>query len=203
MIEEKKTMQNSSANPEILSHNLGGEFLLKETDFRTVFTPDDYSEEQLQLRQAIRQFYAMEIDPMREAIDAEGGCRLVPPLLDKMAKMGFLGIGVAEAYGGVPANFSTQLAVGEIIGNGHSFSTAPGIQASLGIAVVALYGNDAQKRKYLPGIVDCSIKACYCLTEPGSGSDANAAKSRVTLSQDGSHYILNGQKMWLVLWMLT
>ena len=175
----------------------GGEFLVKESDPQDIFTPEDYTEEQLMYRGAVSDWYAQHIDPIREKFDTPEGYALAPKLLEKMGEIGFLGIGVPEEYDGIDVDFKSQLVIGEATADGHAFSLTPGIQTSLGVAPVLLYGNEEQKAKYLPKIVTAEVKTCYCLTEPGSGSDASAAKTRATLSEDGSHYLLNGQKMWI------
>jgi len=120
-----------------------------------------------------------------------------PGLLEKMGELGFLGIGVPEAYGGFAADFTTQLIFGEVAYASWSFGLTIGVQTSLGIAPLLLYGNQEQKDKYLPGIVSAERKSCYCLTEPTAGSDANSGKTRATLNKNGTHYTLNGQKMWI------
>lgn len=190
-------MADPTTAPQTHASLRGAEFLVKESDPQTIFTPEDYTEEQVMYRQALSDWYAQHIDPIREKFDTEEGYALAPALLEQMGEMGFLGIGVPEEYGGIDVDFKSQLVIGEVTADGHAFSLTPGIQMSLGVAPVLLYGNDAQKQKYLPRIVTAEVKTCYCLTEPGSGSDASAAKTRATLSPDGSHYLLNGQKMWI------
>lgn len=174
-----------------------GTFLLHDRDVQGVFTPEDFTEEQRMLRQSIRDFIQQEIEPHYQAFDSKKGIEMGPGLLEKMGELGFLGIGVPEAYGGFEADFTTQLAFGEVAYASWSFGLTIGVQTSLGVAPLLLYGNKAQKDKYLPGIVSAERKSCYCLTEPTAGSDANSGKTRAVRNEAGTHYILNGQKMWI------
>lgn len=175
----------------------GGVFLVQEQEYQSVFSPDDFEEEQLMLRQSLQDFLDKRVESRYQDFDGEKGYELAPQLLEEMGQMGFLGIGVPDTYGGMEAGYRTQLAMGEIAYSAWSFGLAIGVQTSLGVAPLLLYGNPEQKAKYLPGIVEGRIKSCYCLTEPGAGSDANSGKTRATLSADGNHYLLNGQKMWI------
>jgi len=175
----------------------GGEFLLREADPESVFCPEDFNEEQIMLRKSVRDFLNREVESRHELFDGPEGRELAPGLLEQMGQLGFLGIGVPEEYGGFEANFVTQLAFGEIAYASWAFGLSIGVQTSLGVAPLLLYGNAEQKAKYLPGIVSAEIKSCYCLTEPGAGSDANSGKTQAVYSDDRSHFILNGQKMWI------
>jgi len=174
-----------------------GTFLLHDRQVEGLFTPEDFTEEQRMLRQSIRDFMQQEIEPHYKAFDSKKGIEMGPGLLEKMGELGFLGIGVPEAYGGFAADFTTQLIFGEVAYASWSFGLTIGVQTSLGIAPLLLYGNQEQKDKYLPGIVSAERKSCYCLTEPTAGSDANSGKTRATLNKNGTHYTLNGQKMWI------
>ncbi len=175
----------------------GGAFLVQETEARNVFIPEELSEEQLMMRSALADFIDQEIAPRLPELDSQKDLTLVPKLLEKAGELGFLGIGVPEEYGGIEMDFTTALANNEMAANAGSFALAIGVQTSIGIAPILLYGNAEQKTKYLPKLVTGEWKTCYCLTEPSSGSDANSAKTRATLSEDGKHYIINGQKMWI------
>lgn len=174
-----------------------GSFLLGDRSVKGLFTPELFTEEQRMLRQSIRDFLDKEIHAHYQLFDSKEGIERGPALLKKMGDLGFLGIGVPEAYGGFEADFRTQLAFGEVAYAAWSFGLTIGVQTSLGIAPLLLYGNKAQKDKYLPGIVSADRKSCYCLTEPTAGSDANSGKTRARMNEAGTHYLLNGQKMWI------
>jgi alkylation response protein AidB-like acyl-CoA dehydrogenase len=175
----------------------GGEFLIKPSRPEDIFTPEDYTEEQLLFRKSMRDFLDKELEPIKEKFDTVEGTTLAPALLERMGELGFHGIGVPEAYGGLGADFKTELAFGEIASDSFAFAQSIGVHTGLGIYPVLYYGTPEQQAKYLPGIIAAKIKCSYCLTEPGSGSDANAARTRAVLSADGTHYVLNGQKMWI------
>jgi alkylation response protein AidB-like acyl-CoA dehydrogenase len=118
-------------------------------------------------------------------------------LLDQAGQLGLLGISVPEAYNGLGKDFLTSMLVTEVLGAGHSFAVALSAHTGIGTLPILYYGTEAQKQKYVSKLATGEWKGCYCLTEPGSGSDANAARTRATLSADGKHYLLNGQKMWI------
>jgi len=178
-------------------HLKGGDFLTGSPPAETIFTPEDFTEEHRMLRNSVRDFIEQHVEPRREDFDSAKGYELAPALLEEMGRLGFLGLGVPEEYGGYEADFSTQLAFGEVAYPAWSFGLSIGVQTSLGVAPLLLYGNQAQKQKYLPGIVSAQIKSCYCLTEPGAGSDANSGKTNAVYTKDGKHLLLNGQKMWI------
>ena len=174
----------------------GGEFLITETNAQNVFIPEEYNEEQKMIAQTCRDFLAQEVWPNLDKIDKqEEG--LTIKLLDKAAELGLLGLNIPEQYGGFEKDFITGMLATEIIGAGHSFAVSISAHTGIGTLPTAYYGNDAQKAKYLPKLASGEWKACYCLTEPGAGSDANSGKTKAVLSKDGKHYILNGQKMWI------
>ena len=175
----------------------GGEFLLTKSDYSTVFTPEDYTEEQKMFRSSMRDFLNKEVEPIKEKFDTKEGTELAPGLLEKMGELGFHGIGVPEEYGGLNCDMKTELAFGEIASDSFAFSQSIGVHTGLGVYPILLYGTEEQKKRYLNDIVTAKIKCSYCLTEPGSGSDANSGKTKAILNQGQSHYILNGQKMWI------
>ncbi len=175
----------------------GGEYIIKETPFHEVFCPEDYTEEQLMFRHSMRDFLNKEVEPIKEKFDSKEGTQIAPKLLEKMGELGFHGIGVPEEYGGLNCDFKTELAFGEIASDSFAFAQSIGVHTGLGIYPVLLYGTEEQKSKYLSKIVSAEIKCSYCLTEPGSGSDANAAKTKAIYTEDGAHFILSGQKMWI------
>jgi len=174
----------------------GGQFLIQELTSDKIFTPEEFSEEQRMMAQSCDDFIGAEVTPILDRIDAlEEG--LMPKLVEKAGEMGLLSISIPEAYGGFGGDFTTSILTTERLGAGHSFAVALAAHTGIGTLPILYFGNDAQKNKYLPKLASGEWKASYCLTEPGSGSDALAAKTKAILSEDGKHYILNGQKMWI------
>jgi len=174
----------------------GGEFLIKETAPLDIFIPEEFNEEQKMIQQSCSDFLDQEVYPNLDRIDAlEEG--LMDSLLTKAGELGLLGISVPEEYGGFGKNFVTSMLSAEVTGAGYSFAVALSAHTGIGTLPILYFGNKAQKEKYIPKLASGEWKGCYCLTEPGSGSDANSGKSKAVLSEDGKHYILNGQKMWI------
>ena len=175
----------------------GGEFLIRETTAEDIFIPEEFSEEQRMMAKACQDFIDMEIMPFAEEIDSMKDPDLVPRILRKAGEMGLLGISVPEQYGGMGMSFNTSMLIADIIGSAGSFSTTYGAHTGIGTLPILYYGTEEQKEKYLPKLATAEWAACYCLTEPDAGSDANSGKSKAVLSPDGRHYLLNGQKMWI------
>jgi alkylation response protein AidB-like acyl-CoA dehydrogenase len=174
----------------------GGEFLIKETKAEDIFIPEQWNEEQLMIAQTCQEFLAQEVHPNLDRIDnQEEG--LMESLLEKAGELGLLGISIPEEYGGFGKDFVTTMLTTEVTGAGHSYSVAMAAHTGIGTLPILYYGNEEQKAKYIPKLASGEWKACYCLTEPGSGSDANSGKTKAILSEDGKHYVLNGQKMWI------
>ncbi len=174
----------------------GGEFLIKESQPEDIFIPEELNEEQLMIKQMTKEFVETQVLPNLDRIDAhEEG--LMAGLLEKAGEIGILGLPIPEQYGGFNKDFNTISVVTEETGAAHAFSVAYGAQSGIGTLPILYFGTEAQKQKYLPGLAAGKIHASYCLTEPGSGSDALAAKTKAVLSEDGKNYILNGQKMWI------
>ncbi|MDH5609123.1 MAG: acyl-CoA dehydrogenase family protein [Cyclobacteriaceae bacterium] len=174
----------------------GGEFIVKETSYHRVFIPEEFSEEQKMMAAATQDFIDREILPNIERLDKmEPG--LMPGLMDKAGELGLLGLSVPEAYGGMGMNFNTSMLIADIFASSGSFSTAYGAHTGIGTLPILYYGSEEQKQKYLPKLVSGEWKASYCLTEPDAGSDANSGKTKATLTADGKHYLLTGQKMWI------
>jgi alkylation response protein AidB-like acyl-CoA dehydrogenase len=174
----------------------GGEFIIRKTLPSQIFTPEEWTEEQKMIGQMCDDFIAQEITPNLERIDKmEEG--LMSSLLDKAGELGMLGMTVPEEYGGMGVDFKTSLLATEKLGKGHSFSVAYGAHTGIGTLPLLYYGNDAQKAKYVEKLATGKWKAAYCLTEPGSGSDANSGKTKAVLSEDGTYYSITGQKMWI------
>jgi alkylation response protein AidB-like acyl-CoA dehydrogenase len=175
----------------------GGEFLIKETDAQQVFIPEEFTEEQRMVAQTCQDFLEKEVYPRLDEIDSMKNPDLMPSLMDKAGELGLLGTSIPEQYGGFGMNFNTSMLVTDVIGAGHSFAVALSAHTGIGTLPILYYGNDEQKARYLPKLATGEWKAAYCLTEPDSGSDANSGKTKAVLSEDGKHYIINGQKMWI------
>lgn len=174
----------------------GGEFIIRDVNHNDVFTPEEWTEEQQMISQMCDDFIVHEITPLLDRIDKmEEG--LMPSLMEKAGELGLLGLSVPEDLGGMGVDFKTSLLATERLGKGHSFSVAFGAHTGIGTLPLLYYGNAEQKAKYIPKLATGEWKAAYCLTEPGSGSDANSGKTKAVLTEDGKHYILNGQKMWI------
>lgn len=175
----------------------GGQFLVKETPCEAVFTPEDFTEEQKMMKDSVREFVDREIWPKKEEFEKKN-YKLTEELLKKAGEMGFLGVSVPEEYEGMGMGFvTTMLVVDHISGATGSFSTAFGAHSGIGTLPITLYGNEEQKRKYVPKLATGEWFGAYALTEPGAGSDANSGKTKAVLSEDGTHYKISGQKMWI------
>lgn len=174
----------------------GGEFIIRKTNPEDIFTPEEWTEEHEMIGKMCDDFINQEVVPVLDRMDKmEDG--LMQSILEKAGELGMLGLSVPEELGGMGVDFKTSLLATERLGPGHSFSVAYGAHTGIGTLPLLYYGNDAQKAKYIPKLATGEWKAAYCLTEPGSGSDANSGKTKAILSADGSHYVLNGQKMWI------
>jgi len=175
----------------------GGEFLIRETEAHEIFIPEEWSEEQKMIVQTCRDFLAAEVHPKLDEIDSMKYPDLMPGILEKAGELGLLGTTVPEEYGGFGMDFNTSLLIAEEFGKGHSFAVAISAHTGIGTLPILYYGNEEQKAKYLPKLATGEYKASYCLTEPDAGSDANAGKTKATLTEDSKYYVLNGQKMWI------
>ena len=174
----------------------GGEFLVKDAKPEDVFIPEEFDEEQMMIAQSCEDFVETEVAPNFDALDKhEEG--LMPSLLKKAGELGLLGIAIPEEYDGFGQSFLTNMKANEAIGGAYSFSVAFMAHTGIGTMPLLYYGNEEQKQKYLSKLATGEWLAAYCLTEPGAGSDANAGTTKAVLSDDGKHYILNGQKMWI------
>lgn len=174
----------------------GGEFLIRETEASEIFIPEEFNEEQKMIADMARDFIRTEVLPNLDKIDhQEDG--LMQKLLDKSGELGLLATSIPEEFGGFGKDFNTSLLLTEVVGAGHSYAVALAAHTGIGTLPILYFGNEEQKKKYLPKLATGELKAAYCLTEPGSGSDALAAKTKAVLSPDGKHYVLNGQKMWI------
>ena len=174
----------------------GGEWLIKESSPFETFTPENFVEEQLMIRDMCNQFLEAEIYPNLDRIDdLEPG--LMKSLMSKAGEQGLLSVSFPEQYGGLGKDFITSTIVNEYLGAGHSFSVAIAAHTGIGTLPILYFGTQAQKEKYIPKLISGEWAGAYGLTEPNSGSDALGAKTSAKLSEDGKHYILNGQKCWI------
>src|SRR6056297_825970 len=174
----------------------GGEFLLKEIDANDIFIPEEFDEEQQMIAQTCDDFLETEVFPNLDRIDSqEPG--LMREILQKAGELGLLGISVPEEYEGFGQNIVTSMLSADKLGAGYSFSVAFSAHTGIGTLPLVYYGNEEQKQRYLPKLASGELIASYCLTEPNAGSDANSGTTKAVLSEDGKHYILNGQKMWI------
>ena len=176
---------------------IGGSFLVRDTPFSEIFTPEDFSEEQKMMRDSIKEFIDRQVWPVKPQIEKKD-YKLIEGLLKELGDMGILSISVPEAYDGMGMGFvDTMLACDYVSGATGSLATAYGAHTGIGTMPIVLYGTEEQKKKYLPKLSTGEWFGSYALTEPEAGSDANSGKTTAKLSEDGKHYILNGQKMWI------
>ena len=174
----------------------GGEWLIKESNAFETFTPEDFNEEQIMVKDMCIQFLNTEVLPISDRIDKmEPG--LVAGLMEKAGEQGLLGSSIPESFGGLGKDFITSTLVNEGLGGGYSFSVAIAAHTGIGTLPILYFGTDAQKEKYIPKLAGGQWKGAYGLTEPNSGSDALGAKTTAKLSEDGKYYSLNGQKCWI------
>ncbi len=183
------------------SNLTGGAFLLNNTPINEVFIPEEFTEEQLMILDTVKEFMVKEVHGLGIAkvasLDAEKDKDLVLEIFHKASELGFSGVSIDEKYGGMGLDFNTGLLFTEGLAGGFSFATTIGCQTSIGSLPILWYGTEEQKLKYLPAIANGEKGCSYCLTEPNAGSDANSGKTRAVLNAEGTHYILNGQKMWI------
>jgi alkylation response protein AidB-like acyl-CoA dehydrogenase len=174
----------------------GGEFLIRETEAASLFIPEEFDEEQRLIKESASDFIEAEVHPLLDRLDnhEEG---LMEGLMKKAGELGLFALSIPEEYGGYKKDFNTSLLVTEAVGGGHSFPVAFAAHTGIGILPILYFGTEEQKQKYLPHLSSGEWIAAYCLTEPGSGSDALAAKTKAVLTPEGDNYLLNGQKMWI------
>ncbi|MBX7181050.1 MAG: acyl-CoA dehydrogenase family protein [Bacteroidia bacterium] len=185
-----------------MSSNLvGGSFLLKNSNPSDVFIAEEFSEEQKMVFDLVKDFMLREVHGMGlekvATLDAEKDREKVLEIFRKASEVGLCGVSIDEQYGGMGLDFNTGLLYTEALSLGFSFATTIGCQTSIGSLPIVWYGNEEQKAKYLPGIATGELACSYCLTEPSAGSDANSGKTKAVLNSEGTHYLLNGQKMWI------
>ena len=174
----------------------GGEFLLKESGEAHTFSPEDFSEEHKMIKEMVDKFIDDRIKPNVSRIEKqEAG--LASQLMEEIGELGILSAHMPEKYGGMQMDFISNSLIAEGMGSAGSFSVSYNAHTGIGMLPILYFGTEEQKEKYLPLLSSGEWKAAYCLTEPGSGSDALSAKTRAELNETGTHYIINGQKMWI------
>jgi alkylation response protein AidB-like acyl-CoA dehydrogenase len=174
----------------------GGAFLIEERTTKEIFTPEDFTEEHRMIAETTRQFIDNEVMPHIDELEKKNW-KLARDLVKKAADLGLIGANIPEEYGGLGLDQTSGALVGENIGRSASFATTLGAESGIGLLPIIYFGTEAAKQKYLPKIASGELITAYALTEAGSGSDAMAAKATARLSADGTHYILNGEKMFI------
>src|SRR5438067_9019583 len=175
---------------------VGGSFLIEERTPEEIFTPEDFTDEHRMIAETTREFVDNEVRPATEELE-QHNWQLARELIRKAAELGLIGVNIPEEYGGLGLDQTSGAIVGEMMGRSASFATTLGAQSGIGLTPIIYFGTEAAKQKYLPKIAAGEMITAYALTEAGSGSDAMAAKATARLSADGTHYILNGEKMWI------
>ena len=175
----------------------GGAFIYQATSATDVFVPEGFNEEQRMIKEMIIDFINTEVKPNLDKLDAMEDKTLMLQALKKSGELGMLGVNIPEELGGMDLNMVTTLIFGETTAHGHAFATAIGAHTSIGTLPIVYYGTKEQQTKYLPNLANGTHMASYCLTEPDAGSDANSGKTKAILNSEGTHYLINGQKMWI------
>src|SRR5712671_4923428 len=175
---------------------LGGSFLLEERQVADVFTPEDFSEQQQMIGQTTEEFAINEILPQAEKMENKD-FSVSRDLLKKAGDLGLSGVEIPEAYGGLEMDQVTAAIIADHIAKYAGFATTWGAHSGIGLLPIVYFGTEEQKQKYLPKLAVGEIVGAYALSESSSGSDALNCRTRAVLSQDGKHYILNGEKMWI------
>jgi alkylation response protein AidB-like acyl-CoA dehydrogenase len=174
----------------------GGAFLIEDRTPEDIFTPEDFTEEHRMIAETTRQFIDNEVVPRIDELEHHDW-KLARELVTKAAELGLISANIPEEYGGLGLDQTSGALVGENIGRCASFATTLGAESGIGLLPIIYFGTEAAKQKYLPRIASGELITAYALTEAGSGSDAMAAKATARLSEDGTHYILNGEKMFI------
>lgn len=174
----------------------GGEFLTRESKWEDTFIPEESTEEHIMIRNVAKEYIKNDILPYLDKLDAQEG-NITVEKLDIAGNLGLLGLAIPEEYGGSGMDLVTSSHATEVLGAGHGLSVTLGAHTGIGTLPILYYGTEEQRHKYLPKLATGELKASYCLTEPGSGSDAMAARTKAELNAEGTHYIINGQKMWI------
>lgn len=174
----------------------GGEFLIRETEAKDIFIPEEFDEEQRMMAQTCREFTDTQVNPNMDQLEKHDR-ELLRKLMREAGELGILGISVPEEYEGFGQNFVTSMLTTEEMGKGFSFAVAYSAHVGIGTLPILYYGTEEQKQKYIPGLATGNLIGAYCLTEAEAGSDPNSGKAEAILSEDGKYYNLNGVKIWI------
>jgi alkylation response protein AidB-like acyl-CoA dehydrogenase len=174
----------------------GGAFLIEDRTPAEIFTPEDFTDEQRMIGETTREFVDNEVRPNLEKME-QHDWNIARDLVRKAGELGLLGSTIPEEYGGLALDQTSSVIIAELIGRGGGFGTTFGADSSIGLLPILYFGSDELKNEWVPKIASGEIVSAYCLSESGSGSDALGAKTTAKLSDDGQHYILNGEKMWI------
>ncbi len=174
----------------------GGEFLIKDSKIEDTFIPEELNEEQLMIKDTVEEFIKNEVKPVDKRLEKQEDGLMVS-LLEKVGDLGLLGSHMPEQFGGMQLDTNTNTLICDKMGNGGALSVAFSAHTGIGMLPILYFGTTEQKEKYLPGLISGKLRASYCLTEPSSGSDALSAKTTAMPTEDGKHYVINGQKMWI------
>lgn len=197
--EEKKELKPIKPNPRVK----GGYFVIGDTPTEELFISEEFEEDELMIGEMVRDFCIKEVqEPFFQTgkelvVTKPEDKSKVLAMLKRAGELGLAGVSIPEAYGGMGLDFKTNTLISQQLSNGFSFATTLGAQTSIGCLPLVYYGSEELKQKYLPKIASAEYVAAYALTEPNAGSDANAGRTKAVLSEDGQHYILNGQKIWI------
>jgi alkylation response protein AidB-like acyl-CoA dehydrogenase len=174
----------------------GGSFLIENRQPEEIFTPEDFTEEHQMIAETTRQFIDNEVMPQLDQLEHHDW-DLSRKLIIQAAELGLIGANIPEEYGGLGLDQTSGALIGENIGRSASFATTLGAESGIGLLPIVYFATEAAKQKYLPKIAAGELVTAYALTEAGAGSDAMAGKATARLSEDGTEYILNGEKMWI------
>ncbi|PTQ57659.1 MAG: Butyryl-CoA dehydrogenase [Candidatus Carbobacillus altaicus] len=175
----------------------GASFLLDTLTPEEIFTPEDLTDEQKMIAETARSFIEKDVLPVLDEIEEHHRFDLTVSLLKKAGELGLLAGDIPEAYGGLGLDKITTMLVTEEFALSRSFALSFGAHVGIGTLPIVFFGNEDQKKKYLPALASGEKIAAYALTEPSSGSDALSAKTTARLNESGTHYILNGEKQWI------
>ena len=174
----------------------GGTFLIEAASLADVYTPEDFTPDMREMYRAVEEFVKARVVTNQESLEHHNN-ELLKKILHECGEQGFFLVEVPEEFGGLDLSKSMASYVGEALSRGGGFAVSFGAHASIGMLPLVYFGSQETKEKYLPDMANGKLIGAYCLSEPGSGSDAQAAKAKAVLSEDGSHYVLNGTKMWI------